>query len=75
MKTAMLRLTIAALTAALVATAAQAQMGGGFGGGRRGGQQSADKGRPQKPKADEKAYHDALSAVPDKPYDPWHIAR
>jgi hypothetical protein len=71
MKIAIAKLTIAALAVALTAAGAQAQ---GMGGHRRN-QQSADKTASPKPKADEKAYNNALNNLPNKPYDPWHIAR
>jgi hypothetical protein len=44
-------------------------------GGHKGQQQSADKSASDNPKADEKAYAQALTVVPNKPYDPWHGVR
>jgi Spy/CpxP family protein refolding chaperone len=74
----LMRILIAALLIPLplmLATAAYAQssgpagMGGGSGGHRHG--QSAAEKASQSPKADDKAYKDALKTVPNKPYDPW----
>lgn len=67
-------LAFATLAVALLAENAQAQSPGGFGGGRKH-QQTTDKTAEQKPKADDKAYKNALKGLPDKPYDPWHGAR
>ena len=44
-------------------------------GGHKGQQQSANKSDTDKPKADEKAYAQALSSVPNKASDPWHGVR
>ena len=69
------RLAFATLAGALLAGSANAQTpGGGFGGGRKH-QQTTDKSAEQKPKADDKAYKNALKGLPDKPFDPWHGAR
>jgi Spy/CpxP family protein refolding chaperone len=75
-----MRLLIATLALALTMANAYAQDAGssgmGGGGGHKGHrQQSSDKTDAQKPKADEKAYRDALKSVPDKPYDPWQGTR
>jgi hypothetical protein len=43
--------------------------------GHKGQQQSANKSDTDKPKADEKAYAQALSSVPNKASDPWHGVR
>jgi hypothetical protein len=43
--------------------------------GHKGKQESADKTDTSKPKADEKAYAQALSSVPNKSYDPWNGVR
>ncbi len=68
-----------ALTLALILADASAQLGGspGMGGGghKRNQQQSSSKTAAAKPKADDKAYQDALKSLPDKPYDPWRGAR
>jgi hypothetical protein len=72
-----MRIFIAALLIPLslvLATAANAQ-GAGMGGGHKRGQQSSDKSASQAPKADDKAYKDALKTVPNKPYDPWQNTR
>jgi hypothetical protein len=77
----LMRILIAALLIPLplvLATAANAQssgpaMGGGSGGHRHG--QSAAQKASQAPKADDKAYKDALKTVPNKPYDPWQNTR
>ena len=74
-----MRILIAALLIPLplvLATAANAQ-GAGMGsgsGGHRHGQSPAEKAL-QAPKADDKAYKDALKSVPNKPYDPWQNTR
>jgi hypothetical protein len=74
-----MRILIAALLIPLplvLATAANAQgaaMGSGSG-GHRHGQSPAEKAS-QAPKADDKAYKDALKSVPNKPYDPWQNTR
>jgi hypothetical protein len=60
----------ASLLLALVMSGVAAQAAG-----HKGQQQSADKSSTDKPKADEKAYAQALSAVPNKTYDPWHGVR
>jgi hypothetical protein len=61
----------ASLVLALVMSGAAAQAAGGH----KGKQDSADKSGSDKPKADEKAYAQALTVVPNKPYDPWRIVR
>jgi len=43
--------------------------------GRRQIDQNAAKAEAKKPKADERAYRDALKTVPNKSYDPWQGAR
>ena len=73
-----MRIFIALLVSALAIAEAQAQMGNGQGGYRQplsGRNQEPGKGPAPKAKADEKAYQDALKRVPDKPYDPWQVAR
>jgi len=74
-----MRIFIALLVSALAIAEAQAQMGGTDKGGYRqpmsGRNQEPGKGPAPKAKADEKAYQDALKRVPDKPYDPWQVAR
>jgi hypothetical protein len=79
MKSALAKVGIAALAAALVTTAflppsAYAQTPGGGGGGRKH-QQKENKPASTAPKADEKAYNAALKSLPNKPYDPWRGAR
>ncbi len=70
-----MRILVAALLIPLpfmLATAADAQnsgMGGGSGGHRHA--QGTAPSASRTPKADEKAYKDALKTVPNKPYDPW----
>ena len=61
----------ASLLLALVMSGATAEAAGGH----KGKQQSADKTDASKPKADEKAYAQALSSVPNKTYDPWSAVR
>ena len=76
MRFAIARFLLAAFAVALFVGSAHAQApgGGGFGGGRKH-EQKSDKPAEQKPKADDKAYKNALKSLPDKPYDPWHNAR
>ena len=64
-------LTVAAVTLALIAMPAHAQMGGK----RRQGDEKKTE-QPEK-KIDEKAYKAALERIPDskEKYDPWGIAR
>lgn len=73
------RLVIAAGALAFFVSGANAQMAGPGGGGGSGGhkqhQQNANKADTEKPKADEKAYAEALKSLPNKPYDPWHGVR
>jgi hypothetical protein len=61
----------ASLLLALMVSGATAQAAGGH----KGKQESADKTATDKPKADDKAYAQALTVVPNKPYDPWRIVR
>jgi hypothetical protein len=77
MKSAIAKLIITIMTAAMLTEScyAQATGGGGSGGGRKQHQQKADKPTAQKPKADEKAYNAALKSLPNKPFDPWRGAR
>ena len=75
MKSAITQFLLAAFAVALFVGSAHAQApGGGFGGGRKH-EQKSDKPAEQKPKADDKAYKNALKSLPDKPYDPWRNAR
>jgi hypothetical protein len=46
-----------------------------MGGGHKHRQQSSGKSTSQTPKADDKAYKDALKNIPNKPYDPWQNTR
>jgi hypothetical protein len=62
----------ASLALALMASGASAQMGSG---GHKQHQDSTAKSDTQKPKADEKAYAQAINSLPDKQYDPWHGVR
>ncbi len=55
----------------LMMSGASAQMAGG---GHKHHSDTA-KTEPQKPKADEKAYVQAIGSLPDKSYDPWHTLR
>lgn len=72
-----------ALAVASMITSAQAQgvggmggMGGMSGGGRHHQQQEKTaKTTTPTPKADTKAYNDALKSIPDKPFDAWHSLR
>jgi hypothetical protein len=61
----------ASLLLALLMSGATAQAAGGH----KSQQQSANKTDTDKPKADEKAYAQALNSVPNKAYDPWHGVR
>lgn len=71
-----MRLLIAALGLVLLTATAQAQSGAGLGSGHgKHGRQQAEKGKPQKPKIDDKAYNAALRNIPDKKYDAWHGVR
>ena len=74
MRFAIARFLLAVFAAALLVASAHAQAPGGFGGGRKH-EQKSDKPAEQKPKADDKAYKNALKSLPDKPYDPWRNAR
>ena len=71
------RLLMAAFAFALLTANAQAQVGAGQGGGGHGkhARQQPEKGGPQKPKTDDKAYNAALRNIPDKKYDAWHGVR
>jgi hypothetical protein len=76
MKSAIAKLIITIMAAALLTESCCAQAtGGGSGSGRKQHQQKADKPAAQKPKVDEKAYNAALKSLPDKPFDPWRGAR
>jgi hypothetical protein len=77
MKSAIAKLIITIMAAALLTESCYAQGtgGGGSGGGRKQHQQKADKPVPQTPKVNEKAYNAALKSLPDKPFDPWRGAR
>jgi hypothetical protein len=57
---------------ALMVSGADAQMSGG---GHKQQQKSAATTGTQKPKADEKAYNQAINSLPDKKADPWHDMR
>ena len=61
----------ACLMLGLVMSGATAQAAGGH----KGQQQNADKSDTDKLKADEKAYAQALTVVPNKTYDPWQGVR
>ena len=61
----------ASLLLALLMSGATAEAAGGH----KGQQQSANKSDTDKPKADEKAYAQALNSVPNRVYDPWHGVR
>jgi hypothetical protein len=65
---------IAAAAIALMTAPASAQ---GMGKQRREPDQKTDPNKDAKRKADEKAYYDALSKIPNakQPYDPWKIER
>jgi hypothetical protein len=70
-----MRLLMAAFACGLVAASAHAQ--GGAAGSAHGkhGRQQPEKGEPQKPKIDDKAYNAALRNIPDRKYDAWHGVR
>jgi hypothetical protein len=72
MKSAIAKLIITIMTAAMLTGSCYAQATGG---GRKQHQQKADKPAEQTPKADEKAYNAALKSLPNKPFDPWRGAR
>jgi hypothetical protein len=61
----------ASIALALTISGASAQMAGG---GHKH-QANTAKDDTQKPKADEKAYAQAVGSLPDKSYDPWHALR
>lgn len=66
-----MRILVAALALVLLSVPAYSQ-------GLAGKQMRAaahNKAEKKKPKADEKAYQDALSRLPDKKRDPWAGAR
>ena len=68
-------LMAAAFACGLVTASAHAQ--GGAAGSAHGkhGRQQPEKGEPQKPKIDDKAYNAALRNIPDRKYDAWHGVR
>jgi hypothetical protein len=70
-----MRLLTAAFACGLVTASAHAQ--GGAAGSAHGkhGRQQPEKGEPQKPKIDDKAYNAALRNIPDRKYDAWHSVR
>jgi hypothetical protein len=72
-----MRLLMAAFAFALLTASAHAQVGASQAGGAHGrhGRQQPEKGGPQKPKTDDKAYNAALRNIPDKKYDAWHGVR
>ena len=71
-----MRLLITMLALAALTASAQAQSGGGLGAGHgKHGRSQAEKGDPQRPKIDDKAYNAALRNIPDKKYDTWHGVR
>jgi hypothetical protein len=61
----------AGIAFSLMLSGASAQM---MGGGHKHHNDTA-KSDTQKPKADEKAYVQAIGSLPDKSYDPWHSLR
>ncbi len=61
----------ASIALALMMSGANAQMMGG-GHKHRGDTAKSDT---QKPKADDKAYVQAIGSLPDKSYDPWNSLR
>ena len=65
-------LTIAAVTLALLAAPAYAQLSG-----KRHAGDAEKKADPGRPKVDEKAYKAALERIPEpkEKYDPWGVAR
>ena len=71
MKTAGKCVFAASIALALMMSGASAQMAGG---GHKH-QANTAKNETQKPKADEKAYAQAIGSLPDKSYDPWHSLR
>jgi hypothetical protein len=71
MKTTSKSVFVAGIALALMMSGASAQMMGG--GHKR--QANTTKSDTQKPKADEKAYAQAIGSLPDKSYDPWHSLR
>ena len=64
-----------AFACGLVTASAHAQ--GGAAGSAHGkhGRQQPEKGEPQKPKIDDKAYNAALRNIPDRKYDAWQGVR
>jgi len=76
-----MRWLMAALALALMASSAQAQVGGQqtqMNAAQQMGQHVANghvDDKDQKPKANDKAYDAALHNLPDKQYDPWRGVR
>jgi len=68
-----MRTLVVALTLALLATSAHAQFSGGAGKGKM--QNDGPQKEDNKPKADDKAYGNALGNLPNKKYDPWKDMR
>jgi hypothetical protein len=70
-----MRLLMVAFACGLVTASAHAQ--GGAAGSAHGkhGRQQPEKGEPQKPKIDDKAYNAALRNIPDRKYDVWQGVR
>ena len=82
MVAALLATALLALSAPLQNAQAQGMGGGGgmggvggMGGGRGRHQADASKAGDKAPKADDKAYKDALKRIPDKKVDPWDTMR
>jgi hypothetical protein len=74
MKNISVRLTAAAMIAALAAATANAEAAGsGLSGHKQ--QSKTGKAESKSPKADDKAYASALKTLPDRPYDPWRGVR
>lgn len=72
---------VAVIVALLTATAYSQGMGGGSGGGKgggrhRGGEQKVDDAQKKKKAAEaDKAYKSAIDSLPDQKFDPWRNMR
>jgi hypothetical protein len=73
-----MRVLIAAMATALLTVPAYSQAGGGDNPAQSGGRRHRTQATtvdPAKKKADEKAFNDAVTRIPEKKYDPWGAVR
>jgi hypothetical protein len=75
-----MRILIVAMATALLTVPAYSQAGGGINaaqGAGRAARPEEPKVDPEKKKADEKAFNDAVTRIPppEKKYDPWGTVR